>query len=716
MTTYTHSQLPLSISAPSTQPDKQSFSLGRALHIEISTGSSRYVDFFRRGVFVRRVDRRDKVAFKLFVLELVDLGANQSALAEALSISRQTIHNYREIRTNFGVEGLVQGYSLADGDSREAARSVNRAKLPTGNKARQVAEIRQKTRETEQAEQHTEELSLNFSFNQDSPAMAMEPAAQPYMQTHEWEPSRYAGQMSYLVVLFSLWRWEELVIGHFGEDWPIFHLFVLMAGQNIRSMEQLKHVRSREAGVLLGFESVPSRPKVAAWFYGAAAQGKSTELLSDYFRYQLRAGLVGVYLWFTDGHLLPYTGSGKVHHAYNTQRQNVEPGQTNLVTCDEQGRIVDFVIEEGKGDLKERVVGVTDKWEKELPVVPVSVFDREGYGAPNFSRLVKAGKPFITWDKNLDTAKLAAIEDERFSKHFEFNNKHYAVFESQRHYCYTPEEGDKESEGCQPHEFTLRHLFIWNQSTNRRTCAMAYAAGQSLSLQDCVRAVLTRWGASENTFKHLQERHPYHYHPGFALVDSERQEIANPELKQKDREIGNLRKKLDGTYKRLAKTEQTHNRDGKVRRNSAREKLQATQIELEVELQELLEEKKQLPERVDVTNLENYRSFKRVDNEGKNLFDFATTSVWNARKKMVEWLRGMYEEQGEVVDLFYAIADCHGWVRSTPEKVIVRLEPLQQPRRRAAQEHLCRRLSSLCAQTPSGKWLSIEVGGDPSTA
>jgi hypothetical protein len=44
-----------------------------------------------------------------------------------------------------------------------------------------------------------------------------------------------------------------------------------------------------------------------------------------------------------------------------------------------------------------------------------------------------------------------------------------------------------------------------------------------LSTEEATRAILSRWGASENTFKLLQDRHPWHYHPGFKLVDSVRQ-------------------------------------------------------------------------------------------------------------------------------------------------------------------------------------------------
>jgi len=95
------------------------------------------------------------------------------------------------------------------------------------------------------------------------------------------------------------------------------------------------------------------------------------------------------------------------------------------------------------------------------------------------------------------------------------------------------------------------------------------------------------------------------------------------------------------------------------------------------------------------------------------LFDFATSSVWNARKQMVEWLLPFYENKNEYIDLFYAITACHGWIKSEKHKVTVRLEPLQQPGRRAAQEQFCRKLTGFGAMTPAGKYLVMEVGQSP---
>ena len=64
---------------------------------------------------------------------------------------------------------------------------------------------------------------------------------------------------------------------------------------------------------------------------------------------------------------------------------------------------------------------------------------------------------------------------------------------------------------------------------------------------------------------------------------------------------------------------------------------------------------KQIPAKIDISCLQDYRCFKRISNESKNLFDFVTSAVWNARKQMVEWILFFYENKNEYIDLFYAI-------------------------------------------------------------
>jgi hypothetical protein len=166
-------------------------------------------------------------------------------------------------------------------------------------------------------------------------------------------------------------------------------------------------------------------------------------------------------------------------------------------------------------------------------------------------------------------------------------------------------------------------------------------------------------------------------------------------------------------YKQQAQCQPSTKQDGTPRANSKHQRLGEDIARSEAELRALQDDKAKLPERVDVTGLADYRSFDAIDNEGKNLFDFVTASVWNARRQLIDYLEDDYAKDSDRVDLLYAILHCHGWVRSDEQMVVVRLEPLQQPARRHAHEQLCRKLTGLAAKIPGGKWLRIEVGESP---
>ena len=685
--------------------DDNKISLGNGLFIEIKTNYPYTAYLYRYDILIKKAQLEDNIAKRLFIVEAVELGAMKSRLASALEISRQTIDNYLGIKKHFGLEGLVQGYSPSVSKSLRKQRELNDAEggIP-GNKARQLEEIRKKEKEEREAKQRT----IDFDFDYDAKAEELAASDQPYSEEHDWVATRYAGVFPYLMVLISKWKWLQLVIGYFGFVYKIFMIFILMAARNIRSIEQLKNVRLRESGILLGIGKIPSKPLVWEWFYRAAEKQISSRLKINFFRYQLSKGIVGIWLWFIDGHLLPYTGKAKMHQAYNTQRRMPCPGQTNMVTCDAKGQIVDFEIQEGKGDLREHIIALKEKWKNDLPESPVMVFDREGSGVKFFSKLVSNKICFATWEKNVDSKGLADIEESRFNVDFKFNSKDYSVFESEKKYVYKPDD-PKEKE----HEFILRHIFIWNKTSKRKTCGLAWTEGKEMSTEECAIAILSRWGASENTFKHTKDRHPLHYHPGFKLSESKKQEIKNPIFKEKEGIIKKIKNQLAKLYKKISKAKDAFEKDGSPRKNSVKQGLAEEIEKLEDNLKTAQTQKKDLPERVDASSLEDYGSIKKIDNEGKNLFDFVTASVWNARKQMVDWLRNDYKHKNDVVDLFYSITECQGWIKSTKNEVVVRLEPMQQKSRCLAQEQLCRKLTGLGATLPNGKWLRIEVGCDP---
>lgn len=677
--------------------DKNVISIGHRLYLEFHETDKEKVALFHHDIKIKSIDFSDRVAKRFFVVEAVELGAVKSRLARALQISRQTIDNYLDTKKHFGVEGLINNYAPTRSKSLRRHREENQARRHTGNKARQLEEIRKQERE-----KNLKQVDLTFG----EPAKAVEPEDQPFFEKHDWKPTRYAGFFVYLITLIHLNDWLRFVMAFFGDKYKVFMVFLLMVAGNIRSIEQIKNIHKREGGLIVGIGKLPSRLKVRSRLYLACKMQAANRLLTSYFLQQVRKGLVGVWVWFTDGHLLPYTGQNKVHPAYNTQRSLMVPGRTSMVTCDGNGKVVDFEIQEGKGDLRNYLIELGKKWKKELPEIPVMVFDREGYGAEFFYNMIQAEIPFVTWEKNTDKEKLDAIEEERFALEFEFNGKLYRMFEEEKKFNYCPENDQR-------HIFSLRRIVALNVSTNHRFCALSSLPADKMSTQECACAILSRWGASENTFKHLGNRHPLNYQPGYRFIESEKQEIANPEIKETHRIVSKVKTKLARLYKKLSKSEEVLNKDGSIRRNSIRQRLLEEIQDKEAEISQLHQTVKDLPEKVDVSELEDYRCFQRICDESKNLFDFVTSSVWNARKQMAEWLLPLYENKNEYVDLLYAITNCHGWIKSDNNCVLVRLEPLEQPSRRAAQQQFCRKLTELGASTPLGKWLKIEVGGTP---
>ncbi len=650
------------------------------------------IEFYHFDKLLKAVPRKPQIEFRLFVIDLVQRYAlKKKKIAMAFGISRQSIDNWLDIYHQHGVSGLE-----------------NSPRVIAGNKARALELQRKEERE----KQERKELQFGFSFEREGDEKQIEEEESPFQIEHPWQKSRYAGIFAYQIPLMSTWKWFKFTIGYFGERYKLFQVFLLMVSRNIGSIEQTKHIRRDEAKVILGLRQFPGKDKLWEWFYQAAGECLSPRLLKDFFRYQIHRGIVNLWLWFIDGHRLGYTGKKTVHHTYNTQRQMPEPGRTNMVVCDLQGNVVDFEIQEGKGDLKSFVANLDDRWEGEITEKPIKVFDREGDGSGFFSGMVRKENPFVTWEKHSDSKKLDAMSAELFSISFEVNRKEYGVFEDVKKYTYKYGTGEKSDEK-EVHRFSLRRIYLWNKSTNKRTSGLAYTPHDELSTQDCAFAILSRWGASENTFKHLQTRHPYNYQPGYLFRESDNQSIANPLVKEKKRLIKRLKTETNKLYKKMGTAKESLTKEGIPRQNSVKERLKTEIQENESLIEKLQMEVKSLPERIELLSLDGNKSFKVIDNEGKNLFDFVTSAVWNTRKQMIEWLQPYYTNKNEIVDMFYAITQCQGWVKTTRTSVTVRIEPLQQASRRAAQEQLCRKLTSLGAQTPTGKIMIIEVGDSP---
>ena len=88
-------QQPLALENATAVPQREGhcIALGKGLRLEFENPREGRAVLYRGDFPIKTVDLGDKVARKLFITEVMELGATQSRLAEALDVSRQTLHN-----------------------------------------------------------------------------------------------------------------------------------------------------------------------------------------------------------------------------------------------------------------------------------------------------------------------------------------------------------------------------------------------------------------------------------------------------------------------------------------------------------------------------------------------------------------------------------------------------------------------------------------------
>jgi hypothetical protein len=645
---------------------------------------------YRYGVLYKTAEMRAAIDRRRLVVELVlECGVTKLRLANALNISRQSIDNWVDSFKKAGFEGLVNSYK----GGIPASRAENADTLPRGNKARQLEQARREEREKRQEQQ----LLIGFGASESGDEIER---TEVFDASHGFEESRYAGSFLYWGIFQHFFGLMELVESYLGRQALVVYLFAMMSVQGIGSVEQLKTVYRREFGRILGIKQLFSKPVLWLLIHGACAANVSKQLIESFFQRQAQRSLVALYWLYIDGHFIPYYGKERIHPGYYTQRDQMMPGQTKMFVHDGQGQVVYFELQEGKGDLKEMIRRMSEKWAAHLGgIPPLIVSDRESWGVEHF--LSMAGYRFVTWEKFSKPEELAAIPDDRFGPVFVVNGKEYQATEENKTY--------QDQAG---HRVELRRVILWNKSTDHRVACVAQD-----ELEDTIgiaRAMLGRWGCSENALKHMGERCHMHYNPVFDPSEpSEKQDIVNPERKERERNLREIKKKIAKVERALGRLPCTTNKDGSLRKSKRRERFQKQLAELKEELAVALEALENCPERIELGAACPGKTFRKLSDEGKNLWDLAETLVWNARKKLTEILKEFLPDPRDLLPVLEAITTCRGWIRSTPEAVEVRLEPLETPRFHAAQIQLCKQLNEKLIRLHNGKRLLYDVGPKP---
>ena len=660
--------------------------IGKSLAIK-KTSDKNIVHLYKNGSFVKVQKLYPAVERRLFVVDLVERqGATMTKLASSLGITRQSIKNWVDSYHKYGSTGLVN--NTKDSWKKNPKRF-------TGNK---VLDLQQERKEARQ-ELKKQELTINFEPEAQVEEKYCGPANALYNEEFDYQENRYSGSMLYLSMIIGNFGFLKHLSSLIGNYLWVPLMFLMMHVNKIFSTEQLKTVYRKEFGQILGLKALPHLSKVREEIWGLVNLKQATEGVAKFIKLQIIKGVVSIWRIFLDGHLVPYSGKEKVHKAHSTQRDMMMPGQTEFFAHDSSGNIVYFDIQEGKGDIVEslRQISLRVKpYNGGTP--PLVVVDRELWGVEVFLSL--KGHRFVTWEKNCDKAKLRKLGNICFTGKLTLNEKNYILFEEDKTY----RSADKKS-------IKLRRIISRNTGTGETFAIVTN--DKSENTETIANSMLNRWGCSENGFKHMGARTNMHYNPAWNIgAESQKQEICNPGYIDLKKKLKEKKSDLVKIQKELGKKELKLKKNGAPRRSTVRDNWIKKRGELEEEIRQINQEISECPERIDIRQT-GKKTFKVIDTEAKKWWNISEMIFWNSRKKLAKLLYAYLPDYRDLLPVLDAITRSRGWIKSSKDTIVVRLEPLETPRFRDAQIQLCRYLNDQKIKLPNGKLLQYDVAENP---
>jgi hypothetical protein len=208
--------------------------------------------------------------------------------------------------------------------------------------------------------------------------------------------------------------------------------------------------------------------------------------------------------------------------------------------------------------------------------------------------------------------------------------------------------------------------------------------------------ILARWG-QENFFRYMRQHVGLDALTSYAWQEAASARLtANPEHKQLDRQIKELRRHLGEIQAELGQTlldeHRSHHALGAEERQAV-----ALAGEFEQEIEELVAYRKTVPKQVPVASLGRREELRL---EQKSIVDRIQIAAYNAEEWVPERLLADYPNPHDAGALLRSFAQLSGELRSGPDGLRITLDPPDDPSRRRALRGLCSDLNQIGVTFP----------------
>jgi transposase len=681
------------------------------------------------GVFVGQIPLhlfdfgdRAQVAYVMAALAAAG-GATKIEIANAFGVHRNTVTRVRGRLEQGGMAALVRGkpgpkrphkvtaevrqmvIENADLSSTEVARKIlqelgvqltpsrvrqlRRASagqqmelLPTAVPAVTAAVADEDGAALEAEAEPSDALAANAAAEQeatvawDPPAVVPEVARGRYMGTALYYPAlEVMGLVEIARKCFRLPRSE--LFGVRAVTLTLFFLTLLSQ----TTVEAAKHLRRFEFGPVIGAGRAPAvktlRRKLAELVQQQGAS-RFQELLVK--RWVEQAVVATAYL-YVDGHMKPYSGKRKLAECWNSQRRMPLPGVLTHFVNDLQGRPLLFVTEEANVTLAKAMPRVVKEIRKVLGDRHFTViFDRGGYDGKLFTWLAKEKIDFITYQQGDPQLPRALF------------SRHVTKFEGKQLRFWIAEDQVKVA-GSGP----WRRIVVRSQNGHQTPILTSLT---ELPAAKVAVLMFARW-RQENFFKYAGEHMGLDQLLGYAYQDADGSRLVpNPKRQAIERALKGKRKQLTQLRSQLGQVVLDEPRDSSRSTHGLKsaQNGQVKQIrQLEADVASLLKQRSALAPHVPLREAGG-REVMRL--EQKAIIDRVKMTAYNAEEWLLERLAPYYPNPHDIRQLLRSFAELSGEIRSTPQGMLVTLDPPDTPLHRDALRKLCADLTRLGATFP----------------
>lgn len=448
------------------------------------------------------------------------------------------------------------------------------------------------------------------------------------------------------------------------------------------TLEAAKHLRRWEFGPLVGAGRAPSVKTLRRKLKELIGQGQALHFQELLARHWVAQGLIATAYLCVDGHVHAYTGKRKLQKVWDSKRRLPLPGVLHYFVNDLQGRPLLFVSEQAGASLAQAMPKVVAAVQQVLQGRHFTlIFDRGGYDGKLFAWLQQEGIPFITYQRGEPNLPVGAFRSRR--ARFEGRRVHLQIAEDQARVG-----------GQGP----WRRIVVRTPDGHQTPILTSLSASVPAARIACL--LFLRW-RQENFFKYSREHHGLDQILGYAWAEADGERlVANPERKSLTRALAEKRAQLRQLRSELGQAVLDEPRDSgrtvhglKVSQGGAVGRLRS----VEAEIQDLLDRRAALPERIPLQDA-GPREVLRL--EQKAIIDRIKITAYNAEEWLLERLLPHYPHPDDIRGLLRFFAELSGEIRTTPDGVVVTLDPPDIPAQRRALRGLCADLSELRAPFP----------------